>query len=37
MNRFILASGGKNSIIGIVSSSSQDDKDSYAFYKQAAL
>lgn len=34
-NKFVEISGGSNSVIGIVSSSSQDDKDSYLFYEQA--
>ena len=36
-NKFVDISGGRNAVIGVVSSSSQDDRDSYLFYKQAIL
>ena len=35
--KFVEISGGKDAVVGVVSSSSQDDRDSYLFYKQAIL
>lgn len=32
--KFVDISGGSNAIVGVVSSSSQDDKDTYEFYAQ---
>ena len=36
-DKFLEISGGKNAVIGIVSSSSQDDKDSFEYYKNGFL